>query len=73
MGSRASPNEFPFLPQAKELLRRVREWIGEVRDKKEQLIFMTHVLSPHHYPCVKREVEVASCLLHLHDTRVGGV
>jgi acetyl esterase len=27
-GFAASPNEFPFLPQAKELLRRVAEWIG---------------------------------------------
>jgi acetyl esterase len=28
-GFAASPNEFPFLPQAKEVLRRVAEWIGE--------------------------------------------
>ena len=27
-GFAASPNEFPFLPQAKELLRRVAEWIA---------------------------------------------
>ena len=26
-GFAASPNEFPFLPQAKEMLRRVAEWI----------------------------------------------
>jgi acetyl esterase len=28
-GFAASPNEFPFLPQAKELLRRVAEWVVE--------------------------------------------
>ena len=28
-GFAASPNEFPFLPQAKELLRRVAGWIAE--------------------------------------------
>jgi acetyl esterase len=28
-GFAASPNEFPFLPQAKELLRRVAEWMGK--------------------------------------------
>jgi acetyl esterase len=27
-GFAASPNEFPFLPQAKELLRRVAEWVA---------------------------------------------
>jgi acetyl esterase len=30
-GFAASPNEFPFLPQAKELLRRVAEWISLAR------------------------------------------
>jgi acetyl esterase len=28
-GFAASPNEFPFLPQAKELLRRVAGWMEE--------------------------------------------
>jgi acetyl esterase len=27
-GFAASPNEFPFLPQAKELLRRVTAWVA---------------------------------------------